>query len=66
MPNGIMEFLIDFLYSIHFSIVTFCTVGYGNLVPHGMVSMFVANLEIIAGVIMVAIWTSTLVRKMTR
>lgn len=66
MPNGVIEFLIDFLYSIHFSIVTFCTVGYGNLVPHGMVSMFVANLEIIAGVIMVAIWTSTLVRKMTR
>lgn len=66
MPKGVLVFLKDFLYSIHFSIVTFCTVGYGNLVPHSMISMFVANLEIIAGVIMVAIWTSTLVRKMTR
>lgn len=66
MTCGITAFLIDFLHCIHFSLVTFSTVGYGDLIPYGIVSMVVSNVEIILGVIMVAIWTSTLVRKMTR
>jgi Ion channel/Pentapeptide repeats (8 copies) len=66
MPNGIGAFFRDLLYCIHFSIVTFATVGYGDLVPNGMPGILIADIEIIMGVIMVAIWTSTLVRKMTR
>lgn len=66
MANGLPELFQDLLYCIHFSVVTFSTTGYGDLVPYGKLSMFIANVEIITGVIMVAIWTSTLVRKMTR
>jgi len=66
LPRGYIGLLEDFLYCIHFSVVTFSTVGYGDLIPHGMASMIISNFEIIFGVIMVAIWTSTLVRKMTR
>lgn len=50
---------------LHFSIVTFTTVGYGNIVPIGH-SIKVSSVEMLLGVIMVAVWTSTLVRKMTR
>lgn len=64
--NSILELLEDLFYCIHFSVATFSTTGYGDLIPYGKVSMFIANTEIIIGVIMVAIWTSTLVRKMTR
>jgi hypothetical protein len=66
MTSGIQVLLQDLLYCIHFSVVTFSTTGYGDLVPYGKLSMLIANVEIITGVIMVAIWTSTLVRKMTR
>ncbi|HEY5585764.1 MAG TPA: ion channel [Ruminiclostridium sp.] len=49
----------------HFSLVTFSTVGYGNVVPIGG-SILVSAVEMVLGVIMVGIWVSTLVRKMTR
>ncbi|MBC7960361.1 MAG: hypothetical protein H7X94_10870 [Vallitaleaceae bacterium] len=49
----------------HFSLVTFSTVGYGNVVPVGG-SLIVSAFEMVLGVVMVGIWVSTLVRKMTR
>jgi len=49
----------------HFSLVTFSTVGYGNVVPVGG-SLIVSAFEMVLGVIMVGIWVSTLVRKMVR
>lgn len=49
----------------HFSLVTFSTVGYGNVVPVGG-SLIVSAFEMVFGVIMVGIWVSTLVRKMVR
>lgn len=49
----------------HFSLVTFSTVGYGNVTPIGG-SLAVSAVEMILGVIMVGIWVSTLVRKMVR
>lgn len=49
----------------HFSLVTFSTVGYGNVVPVGG-SLIVSAVEMVLGVVMVGIWVSTLVRKMTR
>lgn len=55
----------DVLLCFHFSLVTFSTVGYGNVTPVGG-SFYVTAVEIISGVIMVGIWVSTLVRKMVR
>ncbi|PKM94414.1 MAG: hypothetical protein CVU84_10105 [Firmicutes bacterium HGW-Firmicutes-1] len=49
----------------HFSLVTFCTVGYGNVLPIGG-SLIVSAIEMVLGVVMIGIWVSTLVRKMTR
>lgn len=54
-----------FLTFFHFSLVTFTTVGYGNIVPIGY-SVILSGIEMIIGVIMVGLWVSTIVRKMTR
>lgn len=65
VPVSITIIIRDLIRCIHFSLVTFTTVGYGNVVPYGT-SLIISSFEIILGVIMIAIWTSTLVRKMTR
>lgn len=49
----------------HFSLVTFTTVGYGNIYPYG-ISYIVNGFEMIFAVLLVGIWVSTLVRKMVR
>lgn len=61
-----LNFLKDFIHCFYFSIVTFATVGYGNIIPLTFSSMIISTVEIILGVVMIGIWTSTLVRKMTR
>lgn len=55
----------NLVYWYHFSLVTFTTVGYGNVVPVGW-SIIVSGIEMVLGVILTGIWISTLVRKMTR
>lgn len=54
------------IYSIYFSTVTFATVGYGDVMVVNGFGMILSIIEIIIGVFMIGIWTSTLVRKMTR
>jgi voltage-gated potassium channel Kch len=65
IQKDISQLLSNFIYSIHFSIVTFTTVGYGNIVPING-SLIISSIEMFTGVIMAGIWVSTLVRKMTR
>ncbi len=57
--------LVDFLESLYFSLVTFTTVGYGDIIPTGT-SIILSSIEMIFGVTMVGIWTATLARKITR
>lgn len=57
--------LVDFLESLYFSLVTFTTVGYGDIIPTG-ISIILSSIEMILGVTMVGIWTATLARKITR
>lgn len=64
-PYPIKSTVFFFLKCFHFSLVTFATVGYGNITPSGG-SYVVSAIEIMLGVIMIGLWTSTLVRKMTR
>jgi len=57
--------LVDFLEALYFSLVTFTTVGYGDIIPIGT-SIILSSVEMILGVTMVGIWTATLARKITR
>ena len=57
--------LNDLMQCYHFSLVTFSTVGYGNVVPVGG-SIIVNGFEMVSAIILVGIWVSTLVRKMVR
>lgn len=63
---SIKTFMWTMINCIHFSLVTFSTVGYGNLLPHNITGVVLSSIEILIGIIMVGILTSTLVRKMTR
>lgn len=59
--------IIDLLIKcIYFSTVTFATVGYGDFVPFGISGEIAAILEILSGIVMVGILTSTLIGKITR
>lgn len=55
-----------FIYCSYFSTATFATVGYGDIMVANISGMIVSIIEIILGVFMIGVWTSTLVRKMIR
>lgn len=59
------QLLNDLLHCYHFSLVTFTTVGYGNVYPYG-ISFVLSGVEMVLGVMLVGIWVSALVRKMVR
>lgn len=61
-PVSFSEVINDFLQCMHFSIVTFSTVGYGNITPYGW-SLLVSAIQIISGVIVVSLFTSVIVKK---
>lgn len=61
----IESLISDFMKSLYFSIVTFTTVGYGDITPVGY-SVLLSGLEMFLGVTMVGVWTATLARKITR
>lgn len=57
--------ILDFMKSLYFSIVTFTTVGYGDITPIGY-SVILSGIEMFLGVTMVGVWTATLARKISR
>ncbi|MGL5692643.1 MAG: potassium channel family protein, partial [Peptostreptococcaceae bacterium] len=62
----IENFHLDFLNSLYFSIVTFTTVGYGDIIPVGIMSMVLSGIEMVIGITMAGVWTAILARKITR
>lgn len=60
-----MDKLSDFLYCIDFSIKTFTTIGDGDTGTYG-VSTIISKIEIVIGVVTIALFTGTLFRKMVR
>ncbi len=57
--------ITDFMSCLYFSMVTFTTVGYGDITPLNM-SIFLSGVEMFLGLTMMGIWTATLARKITR
>ncbi len=60
------EFMSDYFQAWYFSIVTFTTVGYGDIIPINYHGKVLASIEMFLGVTVIATWTSTVVRKMSR
>ncbi len=59
------DVLSNFSKSLYFSVVTFTTVGYGDITPLGL-SVLLSAIEMFLGVTMVGVWTATLARKIIR
>ena len=62
---GLEHNLLDLLTCIYFSIVTFTTVGFGDVVPVGL-SRAVAAIEAFIGVFSISLFVVVFVRKMMR
>lgn len=60
------EIAKDFGTCVHFSIVTFSTVGYGNITPLNGVTTFLCTIQILFGILFVAIFTSIVIKKLIR
>lgn len=60
------DFINDYFQAWYFSIVTFTTVGYGDIIPINYKGKILASIEMFLGVTVIATWTSTVVRKMSR
>ncbi|WP_420590623.1 ion channel [Bacterioplanoides sp.] len=65
MDVSVSENLLRFLNSLYFSIVTFTTLGYGDIAPVG-VARFVAAMEAFFGSFTMALFVVVFVKKMTR
>ncbi|WP_072890976.1 ion channel [Tepidibacter formicigenes] len=66
LKGNIKQFFKDYLQAWYFSIVTFTTVGYGDIIPINFWGKILSSIEMFLGVTVVAAWTSTLVRKISR
>lgn len=55
----------NFLNSLYFSVVTFTTLGYGDILPIGISKLFAA-IEALLGGFILALFVVTFVKKMTR
>ncbi|MCY6483895.1 potassium channel family protein [Clostridium aestuarii] len=54
--------LEDYLKSLYLSVITFSTVGYGNIIPKGF-GEFVASLEMLLGATYIGIFTGTIFKR---
>lgn len=60
------EIIKNYLDLWYFSMSTFSTVGYGDMVVNNMVGKLLVSIEVFLGVTMGASWASVLFRKMSR
>ncbi|NSA58525.1 ion channel [Clostridium beijerinckii] len=51
---------------LHFSIVTFSTVGYGNIIPDGLGSYIISASQILIGILFIATLTSVTIKKILK
>jgi hypothetical protein len=66
MPQELLDRGLSFWDYLYFSIITFTTVGYGDLVPKMVpVYQIIVATESLAGVFMMGLFVFTLARKYT-
>ncbi len=61
--DNIILFLEHLLKTLYFSAITFATIGYGDFHPVGFLTMFLAAVEGIIGVLLIATFLVTLTKK---
>jgi hypothetical protein len=66
LVDGPFEFLGTLLQSIYFSVITFTTIGYGDLYPTGVGSKFLVGFESLSGAILIALFVFVLGRRVAR
>jgi tetratricopeptide (TPR) repeat protein len=54
------------LQSLYFSVVTFTTLGYGDIVPRDPTGQVFVVIEVIVGFLMLGLFLATIIRKMTK
>ncbi len=57
---------IDYLKCLFFSLSTFTTVGYGNFLPINQMGMLITGIQMILGLLLCALWTGCVLRKISR
>lgn len=60
------KFVLDFITCIYFSMMTFTTVGYGNINTINISGMIISTTEMFMGAIMMSIMIGTIMRDLTR
>lgn len=63
--NSLFQNIENFFNSLYFSVVTFTTLGYGDILPLG-ISKFFAAIEALLGGFILALFVVVFVKKMTR
>jgi len=51
---------------LYFSIITFTTIGYANVAPHGPLSRILVGIESLVGAILIALFVYVLGRRVAR
>lgn len=59
-------FIIDLIISIYYSMMTFTTVGYGNINTISLAGMIVSTIEMFLGAVLMAVMVGTVFRNATR
>jgi hypothetical protein len=64
--NGVAEFVETLFQGFYFSIITFTTIGYGDLYPTGILSKLLVGFESLAGALLIALFVFVLGRRVSR
>ncbi|QLH84801.1 pentapeptide repeat-containing protein [Halosimplex pelagicum] len=65
IPSWVPDIIVSFGASMYFSVVTFSTLGYGDLQPGSPFAKFLAGAESLAGVVLTAVFVFVLTRRAT-
>jgi voltage-gated potassium channel Kch len=61
-----LEILNTYINLWYFSMITFATVGYGDMIVTTPIGKILVSIEVFFGVTIAATWTSVIIKRMTR